>query len=110
MKTIEYREYNDLSDSEKESAVNHFFLRALQTAVEFANYYEFDPDLYEKIRKAHKKANKSQTPWFVHEFISEDCGNELRELALDDAEQALYEPCDQSFDIVTVYELEKAGE
>ena len=110
MKKIEYREYNDLSDSEKESAVNHFLLRVLETATEYPSYYQFDSDLHKKILKAHKKADKAQTSWFAHEFIMEDCGEELRELALDDAEQALYELCGQSFEIVTEYELEKAGE
>ena len=109
MKTIEYREYNDLSDSEKESAVSHFLLQVLSMACEYPSLYQYNEKLHKKILKAHKKADKNQTPWFTHEFIMEDCGDELREIALDEAQDSLYEPCDQSFTIISYYDLEKAG-
>ena len=109
MKTIEYREYNDLSDSEKESAVNHFLTEALTIAYEWPGYYQYDQDLYKKLLKAGKKADNNATPWFTGEFIMEECGDELHILALNEAQDALYEPCDQIFTIISYYDLEKAG-
>lgn len=109
MKTINYREYNDLFDSEKESALNIFLQQGLQMASEYPYLYQYDEKLHKKILKAHKKAEKNQTPWFAHEYIMEDCADELREIALDEAQDVLYEPCDQSFTIISYYDLEKAG-
>ena len=109
MKSIEYREYNELSDSEKEAALNHFLLDELTTVCEMPEWYEYDEDLYKKIIEAGDKAEKNQTPWFTHEFIMEDCGDELRAIALTNAESALYEPLMIGHNLVTSYELVMAG-
>lgn len=112
MKSIEYREYSDLYALEQEAAVNHFMQEALQFACEMPEWYRLehhDNDLYNKILKAHKKADKNQTPWFLGEFVMESCGDKLRAIALTNAESALYEPLMVGHTLVTSYELVMAG-
>lgn len=87
------RVYTDLTDQEKEEAVQaalQLLLSALlQGGIRFNDELNHD-DLQERIDAAVAKAEAMQTPWFAGEYVMEAVGEELTAMARCDAEDAFY--------------------
>ena len=87
------RTFDKLSIDEQEQAREKALTTVLQHvtegAIRFNDKLNRD-DLQKRIDAAWEKAESMQTPWFAHEYIMDTCGDDLRSMALADAEDALY--------------------
>lgn len=89
----QFKTFDQLSDAEKEKAIDHALNVLLRAVVEGAirfNDQANSDDLQARIDQASAKAEKMQTPWFAHEYIMDAAGDDLRSMAECDAESALY--------------------
>ena len=87
------KRYNELNDQEQEQAVEKSLTSLLTVIIEGA--IRFDDvkngdDLQARIDRALEKADEMRTPWFAGEYILDAVGEELREMAQVDAEEAYY--------------------
>jgi hypothetical protein len=92
------KKFDELTAEQQEAAVNKQIEGWLQDicdgAITFNDEANGD-DLQERIDQAFADANAKRTPWFSHEYIMETCENDIRRLAQQSAEDALYaEPDD----------------
>ena len=89
------RTYTQLRLSERERAIKQatesLLLAIMDGSVYFTTNNRKDcDDLQIRIDVAHTKANGLRTPWFWGEYIMDTCGEEIKEMAKVDAENALY--------------------
>jgi len=91
------RTYDELSKADQESAHDKALSRLLtaicEGAIRFNDELNGD-DLQARIDAAFEKAEAMRTPWFAHEYVMETCDEELRSMALCDAEDAVYRSAD----------------
>ena len=95
--------YGQLMDKRKAEAVDYCLNRLLRGVIEGGIRFRDElnhNDLQAKIDKAREEAERMFTPWFVHEYIMEAVGEELRSMATADAEDALY--ADQGEDVISL--------
>jgi len=87
------RRYTDLTDAEKAQAVDKRLTDLLQVVAEGGIRFNDTlngNDLQARIDTASKQAEKMQTPWFAGEYIMDAVGDDLRSMAIPDAEDAYY--------------------
>ena len=85
--------YEQLTQDEQEKAraiALTELLEAIVSGVVRFNDGLNEDNLQARIDGAGVKADKMQTPWFVHEYIMDTCKDDLESMALCDAEDALY--------------------
>ncbi len=85
--------YNDLTDTQKEKALekatNILLGAILEGAIRFNDDLNSDT-LQSQIDQAITEADSMQTPWFASEYIMDAAGDEIKAMAICDAEDALY--------------------
>jgi len=82
------RTYKELNPQEQEQAQS----RCLELVLREVTYdpHVVDDELAKKVELAYERAESMQTPWFAGEYIMDTCEVELKALALEHAQQALY--------------------
>ena len=97
--TLTMNVFTDLSEQQQEAAVtyhlNNILSDILDGSLVVADILEENriadrDDIQERIDRAIKRANDMQTPWFAHEYIMDECRDELLDLARDIAQSTVY--------------------
>jgi len=90
--------YDELTEEQKEKAVKKEMVELLEVIItgeiKFNDRLNKD-GLQKRINTAAKKADDMRTPWFVHEYIMETCGDDIKGMATCTAEDALYSEQDE---------------
>jgi hypothetical protein len=90
---ITMKRFDELTEEQQEAAVNKQIEGWLQDICDGAITFDDEAngdDLQERIDAAFEEANRMKIPWFSHEYIMETCEKDIRELAQNTAENALY--------------------
>jgi hypothetical protein len=108
MKSIQYREFADLTPNEQAGAIEVCLQEYLLIASREPRYFDlWDAPLSDRISKAIALAYEYEDEESINEYIMDECGDELRELAKLQAEEYLYESDDQLETVVSYIELRK---
>lgn len=88
--------FSDLSEEQKNFAVNYFVHRLIIDLIEGGLRFNDDlngDDFQARIDRAIQKAEKNQTPWFAGEILLEDkvCRETIEGMARCNAEDSTYE-------------------
>jgi hypothetical protein len=93
------RQWKDLSETERKTALSVARSEVLQRAVEWPSDYVCgdDEDLTERYERAVAEMERMQTPWFLHERLVEDerLSASINGLVTDYAERAFYPAPDE---------------
>ena len=87
------RTYHELNDAEKGQAVQIALNKLLGDLLRYGHGYcdlSHDTDLCTRIDAAIAQAERMQTPWFAHEYILDTCRDDLTQVALGHAVEAVY--------------------
>ena len=92
------RTYNELTEDQQGEAQEVCLINLLQAVVD--GNIRFDDEsnqdyLQARIEAAVEKSVDNQTPWFAWEYILDACEDDLRSIALADAEDSLYSGPDE---------------
>lgn len=85
--------YNKLTAQQRAAALEHAKTQILTDIIEGSIRFDDTKNgdnLQARIDTAWAKAEKMQTPWFVHEYIMDTCSDDIASLATPIAEDALY--------------------
>lgn len=85
------RTFEQLSPDEQGWALGKSRVDLLRIIVEGGIRFE-DQDLQGRIERALKEADRMQTPWFAHEYVMDEAGDDIRAMAQAEAESRRYAP------------------
>lgn len=100
------KKWDELTPEQQQNAVEHERQMVLQAVCEGVELFTA-PEVKARIKKAAKKAEQMQTPWFVGEYIMEEIAGEIEAVAQHEAKRALYAEGDEY--VIYLSRLENIG-
>lgn len=102
-KLLGLKTFSELTEEERRSALSKKEAEVLLFLIECPEFY---PELGEQLSAANEKADEMRTPWFIGEYIMDECGDEVRAIAKEASANCLYQTdLNQEFpDIVRITE------
>jgi len=88
------KRYNELTEAQQEKAIDRWIANLLDSIASGELRFRGD-DLQERIDGAVRMANRACTPWFVGGYIMDTCREEIRIMAICNAEDRLYPELDE---------------
>lgn len=92
MSRIELKTFDDLTPAQRSIAVTKRVNLLLNWMSEGVPLFDAGSREDKLVQEACDEAERMQTPWFVHEYIMDKLGDELREMAIADCREMWYIP------------------
>lgn len=81
--------FNDLSEAQQAVAVRNRLQFLMEMICDGTLKFN-DPEIAAAVERAAQKAEDMKTPWFMHEYVMDEIGTQVTELAAAEARECLY--------------------